>query len=176
MQAIPDLEDLLGRARSAGVLGTKERSLIHSANADGIDEVAAQQFEVGQRVLAADLVPILEPEIDINAADKAEAEAMLKTSILDRLDTIGDRKIAIKVTIPTIDGFYSDLIAHPRIARALSGGYPRDDANARLARNPRLIASFSRPLLDGLTAQQPDKEFDSVLDASIESIYRASIT
>lgn len=178
MRAIPNLEDLLNRARSAGVLGTKERSFILAADEAGIDQLVAQQFELAERVLAADLVPILEPEIDINAPDKAEAEGMLKTSVLERLDTIGDRKVALKVTIPTVDGFYNDLIAHPRIARvlALSGGYRRDDANARLARNPGLIASFSRALLDGLTAQQTDAEFDRVLDMSIESMYRASIT
>jgi fructose-bisphosphate aldolase class I len=178
MRSIPNLENLLGRARSAGVLGTKERSFIRAADEAGIAEIVAQQFELAERVLAADLVPILEPEIDINSPDKAEAEEMLKASVLERLDTIGDRKVALKVTIPTVDGFYDELIAHPRIARvlALSGGYPRDDANARLARNPGLIASFSRALLDGLSAGQSDEEFDRVLDISIESIYRASIT
>jgi fructose-bisphosphate aldolase class I len=178
MRSIPNLEDLLSRARSAGVLGTKERSFILAADEAGIAQVIAQQFELAETVLAADLVPILEPEIDISAPDKAEAEAMLKASVLEHLDTIGDRKIALKVTIPTVDGFYNELIAHPRIARvlALSGGYRRDDANARLARNPGLIASFSRALLDGLSAGQSDEEFDRALDLSIESIYRASIT
>lgn len=177
MRDIPGLDDLLARARAAGVLGTKERSWIHAADAAGIDRIVAQQFEVAERVLAADLVPILEPEVDIRAADKAEAETLLKEGILKRLDGLGDRRIAVKVTIPSVDGFYSDLIAHPGVVRvvALSGGYSRDDANARLARNPGLIASFSRALLDGLTAQQSDEEFDRTLDASIESIYRASI-
>ena len=177
MRDIPDLEELLERARAAGVLGTKERSVIHTANVAGIDRVVAQQFELAERVLAADLMPILEPEVDINAPDKAEAETQLKAAILQRLETLGDHSVAVKITIPTVDGFYADLIAHPRVARvvALSGGYDRDDANARLERNPGLIASFSRALLEGLTAQQSDEEFDHALDASIESIYRASV-
>lgn len=177
MREIPDLRDTLARAAEQGVFGTKERSVIHSANPAGIAAVVDQQFEIGDRVLAAGMVPILEPEVDIDAPDKREAEAFLKAAILERLGERGDRKVAIKVSIPTVDGFYGDLIAHPRVARvvALSGGYGRDEANARLARNPGLIASFSRALLDGLTAQQSQEEFDRTLDASIESIYRASI-
>ncbi|WP_422771450.1 fructose bisphosphate aldolase [Plantactinospora sp. WMMC1484] len=177
MRDIPALDELLDRARAAGVFGTKERSVIHSANAAGIDRIVAQQFEIAERVLAADLVPILEPEVDIKAPDKSEAEALLKAAILERLDALGGRKVAIKITIPSVDGFYADLIAHPTIARvvALSGGYSRDEANERLSRNPGLIASFSRALLDGLTAQQSDEEFDRTLDASIESIHRASV-
>lgn len=177
MREIPALDELLSRARAAGVFGTKERSVIHSANAAGIDRIVAQQFEIAERVLAADLVPIVEPEVDIKAPDKAEAEMLLKAAIMERLDALGDRKIALKITIPSVDGFYTDLAAHPAIARvvALSGGYSRDEANARLSRNPGLIASFSRALLDGLTAQQSDEEFDRTLDASIESIYQASI-
>lgn len=177
MREIPALDELLSRARAAGVFGTKERSVIHSANAAGIDRIVAQQFEIAERVLAADLVPIVEPEVDIKAPDKAEAEMLLKAAIMKRLDALGDRKIALKITIPSVDGFYTDLAAHPAIARvvALSGGYSRDEANARLSRNPGLIASFSRALLDGLTAQQSDEEFDRTLDTSIESIYQASI-
>ncbi len=178
MRDIPGLDDLLARAAAQGVFGTKERSVIHAADPAGIARVVAQQFEVGERVLAAGLVPILEPEVTISIPDKQEAEALLKAELLKGLDALGDRKVAVKVSIPTVDGFYSDLIAHPNIARvvALSGGYSRDEANERLARNPGLIASFSRALLDGLTAQQSDEEFDRTLDASIESIYRASIT
>lgn len=144
----------------------------------GIAQVVDQQFEVGRRVLAAGLVPILEPEVSIAAPDKQEAEELLKAALLRGLDALGDEKVAIKLTIPTVDGFYTDLIEHPKVARvvALSGGYERDEANERLARNPGLIASFSRALLDGLSAQQSAEEFDRTLDASIESIYRASIT
>ncbi|MGW0159806.1 fructose bisphosphate aldolase [Mycobacterium sp. NPDC003323] len=177
MKDIPGLEDLLARARAKGVFGTKERSVIKSADPAGIANVAEQQIELGRRVLAADLVPILEPEVDINAPDKQRAEELLKSELLERLPSYGDARVGIKVTIPTVDGFYDDLIAHPNVARvvALSGGYGRDDANARLLRNPGLIASFSRALLDGLTVDQSDDDFDATLDASIESIYRASI-
>ncbi|WP_022887412.1 fructose bisphosphate aldolase [Glaciibacter superstes] len=178
MRDIPGLDDLLNRACSVGVLGTKARSVIHSADAVGIAQVVAQQFEIGEQVLAAGLLPILEPEINITAPDKVEAETLLKTAILAQLDALGDRKVAIKVTIPTIDDFYADLIAHPNVARvvALSGGYRRAEAVARLASNHGLIASFSRALLDGLTVQQSSDEFDRVLNVSIEAIYRASST
>lgn len=179
MREIPGLDVLLAWAAERGVFGTKERSVIHAANKAGIDLAVTQQFRVAEHVLAAGLVPILEPEVDIHAADKPEAERLLKAELLRELDSLpGAGKVAIKVTIPSIDGFYTDLIAHPRVARvvALSGGYSRDDANERLARNPGLIASFSRALLDGLTAQQSADEFDRTLDTSIESICRASIT
>lgn len=179
MREIPDLDAVLHRAAERGIFGTKERSVIHAANPAGIEVIVTQQFRIAEHVLAAGLVPILEPEVDIHAADKAEAEEMLKAEVLRQLDGLaGDGKVAIKVTIPTVDGFYTDLIAHPRVARvvALSGGYARDEANLRLARNPGLIASFSRALLDGLTAQQREEEFDRTLDASIGSIYRASTT
>ncbi|GAA4996170.1 fructose bisphosphate aldolase [Actinopolymorpha pittospori] len=178
LRDIPGLDELLARAGAKAVFGTKERSVVHAANPEGIARVVAQQFELAERVLAAGLVPIVEPEVDINAPDKDEAEALLKAEILKRLDSLRDRKVALKLTIPTVDDFYADLIAHPKVARvvALSGGYSREDANVRLARNPGLIASFSRALLDGLTAQQSEMEFDRTLDASIESIYRASIT
>ena len=178
MREIPELDALLARAAERGVFGTKERSVIHAASPTGIEAVVAQQLEVAEHVVAAGLVPIIEPEVSINAPDKAEAETLLKAELLRGLDALaGDGKVAVKITIPTVDGFYGDLIAHPRVARvvALSGGYERDEANARLARNPGLIASFSRALLDGLTAQQSDEEFDRTLDGSIESIYRASI-
>ncbi len=178
MREIPELDALLARAAERGVFGTKERSVIHAASPTGIEAVVAQQLEVAEHVVAAGLVPIIEPEVSINAPDKAEAETLLKAELLRGLDALaGDGKVAVKITIPTVDGFYDDLIAHPRVARvvALSGGYERDEANARLARNPGLIASFSRALLDGLTAQQSEEEFDRTLDASIESIYQASI-
>ncbi len=177
MRDIPELDSLLARAVKHGVFGTKERSIVHEAAPEGIKQVVAQQFDLARTVLAAGLMPIIEPEVDINAPDKAEAETLLKAEILAQLEQTDGRKVALKLTIPTVDGFYSDLIAHPNVARvvALSGGYSRDDANARLARNPGLIASFSRALLDGLTAQQSPEEFDRTLDASIESIYRASI-
>lgn len=178
MRDIPGLDELLARARGKGVFGTKERSVIHAANESGIERVVAQQFTLGERVLDAGLMPILEPEVSITAPDKAEAEALLAEQIRAHLGALGDRTVALKVSIPTIDGFYSDLTAHPNVARvvALSGGYSRDEANARLARNPGLIASFSRALLDGLTAQQSPEEFDRTLDATIEAIYQASIT
>lgn len=177
MKDIPGLEELLARAHGKGVFGTKERSVIHRADAAGIAAVVAQQVELGERVLAGGLTPILEPEVDINAPDKAEAEQLLKAELLKRLSSLGEARVGVKVTIPTVDGFYDDLIAHPNVARvvALSGGYARDDANERLRRNPGLIASFSRALLDGLTADQDDDAFNETLDASIEAIYRASI-
>ncbi|MEE4021697.1 fructose bisphosphate aldolase [Gordonia sp. PKS22-38] len=177
MKDIPGLEQTLADAHGRGVFGTKERSVIHSANADGIKRVVAQQFEVASTVLAADMVPILEPEVSIKAPDKVEAEEQLKAELLNGLQELGDVKVSIKITIPTVDDFYADLIAHPKVARvvALSGGYSRDDACARLARNPGLIASFSRALLDGLTDQQDDAEFDRTLNDSIEVIYRASV-
>ena len=177
MRDMPGLDELLAKARGLGVFGTKERSVIHAANSAGIDAIVDQQFAVGRQVLAAGLLPILEPEVNINAADKAEAEVLLKAAILARLDGLGEEKIALKLSIPSVDGFYTELIEHPNVARvvALSGGYSRDEANERLARNPGLIASFSRALLDGLTAQQSDDEFDATLAATSESIYAASV-
>ena len=177
MRDIPGLDELLAKAGGLGVFGTKERSVIHAANAAGIDAIVDQQFAVGRQVLDAGLMPILEPEVNINAADKVEAETLLKAAILSRLDGLGEEKIALKLSIPSVDGFYTELIEHPNVARvvALSGGYSRDEANERLARNPGLIASFSRALLDGLTAQQSDDEFDATLAATSESIYAASV-
>jgi fructose-bisphosphate aldolase, class I len=180
MKPIPDLDALLDRAVANGVFGTKMRSVIKRAEAAGIDEVVAQQFEIAATIRAKGLVPIIEPEVDIHAPDKAQAEALLRDAILRHLEHVPDSPagIMLKLTIPDVDGFYAPLIAHPRILRvvALSGGYPRDDANARLARNPGMIASFSRALADGLHADQSDDEFDAMLAASIESIYQASIT
>ncbi|MFV0532998.1 MAG: fructose bisphosphate aldolase [Cumulibacter sp.] len=177
MKDIPGLGDTLARASAKGVFGTKERSVTKAANADGIAKIVAQQFEVGKAVVAAGMMPILEPEVDITIADKQEAEALLKAAILEQLAHLGEEKIALKLSIPSVDGYYTELIEHPKVSRvvALSGGYSRDEANALLTKNPGLIASFSRALLDGLTAQQSDAEFDATLDASITSIYAASV-
>ncbi|MCX6423386.1 MAG: class I fructose-bisphosphate aldolase, partial [Actinobacteria bacterium] len=145
----------------------------------GVDAVVGQQFEVGRQILNAGLVPIIEPEVDINSAQKAAAEALLKPALLAELDQLApDQQVMLKLTLPEADNFYSDLINHPRVLRvvALSGGYSRTDANARLALNPGMTASFSRALTEGLSAQQSDDEFNSALDASIGSIFAASIT
>lgn len=178
MLDIPGLDDVLAHGVAQGAFGTKERSVIHAANPQGIARVVDQQFAIADQVLTAGLMPIVEPEVSINAPDKEQAETLLKAELPSRLDALGDRKVALKLTIPTVTGFYSDLVAHPKVARvvALSGGYERGEANRLLAENPGLIASFSRALLDGLTAQQSAEEFDSTLDASIEVIYRASLT
>jgi fructose-bisphosphate aldolase, class I len=179
MKPMPGLDELLARGVSKGVFGTKERSVIKLANEGGIDAVVGQQFDVARQVLAAGLMPIIEPEVDINSPEKQEAEALLKASIYRHLDALlDDQRVMFKLTLPSEDGFYSDLVAHPKSLRvvALSGGYSRDDANARLARNPGVIASFSRALTEGLTAQMSDAEFDEVLDSSIKSIYEASLT
>lgn len=179
MKPMPELDALLARANAKGIFGTKMRSVINAANEKGIDAVLDQQFAVGQQILKAGLVPIIEPEVSIGAADKAQAEALLKKGFIERLDALpADAKVMLKLTLPDVDGFYGELVAHPRVVRvvALSGGYSRDEANARLARNPGVIASFSRALTEGLSAQQSDAEFDSALDAATESIYRASST
>lgn len=179
MKPMPDLDALLSRAKDKGVFGTKMRSVIKLANKAGIKAVVDQQFEVGRQILAAGLVPIIEPEVDIHSPEKAGAETLLKEALLDRLASlIDDEVVMLKLTLPEEDDFYADLVSHPRVLRvvALSGGYSRDDANALLARNHGVVASFSRALTEGLTAQQSDTEFNAALDASIESIYRASIT
>lgn len=179
MKPIPGLDELLGRAATKGIFGTKERSVIKVADAKGVDAIVDQQFDVGGQVLAAGLVPILEPEIDIHSPSKGEAEAQLKAAILDRLESLSDgQQVMFKVTLPDEDGFYRDLAAHPKVLRvvALSGGYSQEEACARLARNPGVIASFSRALTEGLSAQQSDEEFDAALDAAIKAIFEASIT
>jgi fructose-bisphosphate aldolase class I len=178
MKDMPGLDALLARARDAGVFGTKMRSVIKRATVSGIQRVVDQQFSVGLRIVAAGLVPILEPEVDIHAPDKAEAEALLRDALLAGLDAVpGDRQVMFKLTLPEQDDFYAPLVAHPRVLKvvALSGGYPRDEANARLARNPGVIASFSRALVDGLSASMDDAAFDDALDASIAAIYAASV-
>ena len=178
MKPIPGLADLLARAKARGVFGTKERSVIKANNARGIAEVLDQQFELAREVLAAGLVPIIEPEVDIKSADKAAIEVELKQGLLARLDTIDpSTPVMLKLTLPDVDGYFQELVDHPAVLKvvALSGGYSRDDANAKLARNPGVIASFSRALTEGLSAQQDDAAYNQALDASIESIYRASI-
>jgi fructose-bisphosphate aldolase class I len=179
MKPIGGLDELVARAVAKGVFGTKMRSVVKLANAGGIEAVVAQQFEVGRQILAGGLVPIIEPEVDINSPEKQEAEALLKASILAHLEQQpADQPVMLKLTLPTIDDFYLDLVQHPKVLRvvALSGGYARDDANARLSRNHGIIASFSRALTEGLSAKQSDAEFNATLDATIAGIYAASIT
>ena len=178
MKPIDGLDDLLDRGVAKGMFGTKMRSVIKVADQAGIDAIVAQQFEVGNQILAKGLVPILEPEVDIHSASKAEAEGMLKAAILAQLEAHpADQPLMFKLTLPETDGFYDELVAHPKVIRvvALSGGYSRDEANERLSRNPGVIASFSRALTEGLSAQQSDTDFDSTLDATIKGIYEASI-
>jgi fructose-bisphosphate aldolase class I len=178
MKPIPGLEALLKEAKGFGIFGTKERSVIHAADAAGIQAVVDQQFAVGKTVTGAGLVPILEPEVDINAPDKSEAEAILVAALKAGLDALpeGDT-VMLKLTIPSEDGLYDGLADHPRVLRvvALSGGYSTDEACARLARQPKMIASFSRALTEGLSKQQSDAEFAAALGANIDKIYRASI-
>jgi fructose-bisphosphate aldolase, class I len=178
MKPMPGLDELLERAVTKGMFGTKERSVIKLADDAGVQAVVEQQFEVGRQVLGHGLVPIIEPEVDIKSPQKAEAEAKLKAGILRQLDELpGDQHVMLKLTLPEQDNFYADVVDHPNVLKvvALSGGYSRQEANARLARNKGVIASFSRALTEGLTAQQTDKEFDASLDAAIQSIYEASI-
>lgn len=179
MKPMPELDALCQRAVSHGVFGTKMRSVIKAANKKGIDAVVAQQFQVGKQILGHGLVPIIEPEVDINIPDKGQAEVLLKAAILSELDALAPgQEVMLKLTIPDVDNFYAELVKHPRVVRvvALSGGYTREDANAKLSRNNGMIASFSRALTEGLSAQQSDQEFNSVLDTSIAAIYAASIT
>jgi fructose-bisphosphate aldolase class I len=179
MKAMPNLDSLLARAKGKGVFGTKMRSVVKRADARGIEDVVSQQFTIGKQILAAGLMPILEPEVDIHAPDKPGAERLLKAAILEQLDTLApEHQVMLKLTIPSVDDFYADLVEHPKVLRvvALSGGYSREEANRLLARNHGVIASFSRALTEGLTAQQSDQEFNRALDASIASIYQASLT
>jgi fructose-bisphosphate aldolase class I len=179
MKPIGGLADLLERAVGLGVFGTKMRSVVQLANVAGVNAVVDQQFEVAAQIVAAGLVPIIEPEVDIHSPEKQAAEGLLRDRIALRLDELSaDQTVMLKLSIPTVDDFYSELIAHPRVARvvALSGGYPRDEANERLARNHNMIASFSRALTEGLSAGQSDAEFDAALGTTIDGIYAASIT
>ena len=179
MKPMPDLDSLLGRARSKGVFGTKMRSVIKLADGPGVRAVVEQQFDVGRQILAGGLVPILEPEVDINSPSKSEVEGVLRTAIVAQLGALQpDQRVMLGLTLPEDDDFYADLLVHPNVLRivALSGGYSRAEADARLTRQHGVIASFSRALTQGLTAQQSDAEFDAALDASIADIYQASIT
>jgi fructose-bisphosphate aldolase class I len=179
MKPIPDLDALLSRARTHGVFGTKMRSVIQLADEAGIAAVVGQQFEVGRHILESGLIPIIEPEIDIHSPEKAAAEDLLHAALLDQLGRLpADQFVMLKLTPPEQDDLYTAMVEHPNVLRvvALSGGYSRDEANARLARNHGVVASFSRALTAGLTAQQSDTQFDATLDTSIESIYRASMT
>ena len=179
MKAIPELDDRLARANGHKVFGTKMRSVIKLANRKGIQQIVDQQFEIGKKILAAGLVPIIEPEVDINSHEKEQAEGILKLEVLDQLNKLKDNQnVMLKLTLPSQDNFYSDLVAHPRVIRvvALSGGYARDEANKMLAKNNGVIASFSRALTEGLSAQQSDKEFDDALDKAVQGIFEASNT
>lgn len=178
MKPIPELQARIAAANKHGVFGTKMRSVINLANPAGVDAVVKQQFEVGKELIAGGLVPIIEPEVNIKSPEKVEAENLLKKALLDHANSLsGDQNIMLKLSIPTVANLYKELVDHPRVVRvvALSGGYSRDEANKLLAQNNGIIASFSRALVEGLTAQQSDEEFDRALDASIQSIYDASI-
>ena len=178
MKPIAGLDALLKRAVNRNVFGTKMRSVISQAVPEGISRVVDQQFEYALQILKSGLVPIIEPEVDIHSTDKAQSEVLLKQELLRHLDTLPDgSNVMLKLSIPTVDGFYSDLMRHPRVLRivALSGGYSQAEANERLARNPGLIASFSRALAEGLFAGQTDEQFNETLAASIQKIYAASI-
>ncbi len=179
MKPIPNLDALLDKAKSKNVFGTKMRSVIKQADKAGIEAIVKQQFELARQIIAKGLVPIVEPEVDIHCPNKAEAERLLKAGIKAELDKLGaDQRVMLKLTLPSEDNFYADCIDHPRVVKvvALSGGYSRAEANKLLARNHRVVASFSRALVEGLTAQMSDKEFDRKLDESIESIFEASST
>ncbi len=178
LKAMPGLDALLARAAKMGIYGTKERSVVSAANAEGIEAVVAQQFDVARQVLAADLVSIIEPEVTISIRDKAEAEDLLLAALLRHLDAMtGEAQVMLKLTLPSEANLYEPLVDHPRVLKvvALSGGYSRDEANTLLAQNRGMIASFSRALTEGLSAQQTDAEFDATLAGAIDSIYRASI-
>ncbi|AUJ63835.1 fructose bisphosphate aldolase [Aestuarium zhoushanense] len=178
MKPMPELDTLLARAVTKGIFGTKERSVINAANAEGIKAVVAQQFEIGMQVLSHGLMPIIEPEVNITIADKAEAETILRDEILAQLDALpADKQVMLKLSLPSVENFYKPLVDHPRVMKvvALSGGYSRKDANDLLSKQTGMIASFSRGLTEGLSAKQSDAEFDAMLAASVGSIYDASV-
>ena len=179
MNPMPELDDLLARANANGIFATKMRSVIQRASASGVQSVVDQQFEIGRQIMAAGLVPIIEPEVDIHSPEKAAAEALLRDNLLDQLNSLSDdQKVMLKLTLPEKDNFYADCVAHPNVLRvvALSGGYSREEANGRLSRNHGMVASFSRALSEGLSVQQSAEEFDAMLDSSIASICEASKT
>jgi fructose-bisphosphate aldolase class I len=177
MKPMPELAALLAKANAKRIFGTKMRSVINQANAAGIQEIVNQQFDVARQIIAAGLVPIIEPEVDIHCPDKAQAEALLKAALREQLNALSeDHLVMLKLTLPEQDDFYAECVRHPKVVRvlALSGGYTREEANARLRRNHGIVASFSRALVEGLTAQQSDAEYNALLDASIQSIFEAS--
>jgi fructose-bisphosphate aldolase class I len=179
MQPMPDLAALLGKAKVEGIFGTKMRSVIKQAHAASIEDIVHQQFEVAGQIIAAGLVPIVEPEVDIRCPEKAKAEEMLKAAILEGLnDLLEGQLVMLKLTLPEQDDFYAACVSHPNVVRvvALSGGYTREEANNRLRRNHGIVASFSRALLEGLTAQQSDAEFNALLDTYVQRIFEASNT
>jgi fructose-bisphosphate aldolase class I len=179
LKPIPDLPALLERASAKRMFGTKMRSVIRQANSAGITEIIKQQFAVAREIIAAGLVPIIEPEVDIHAPDKASAEALLKSAVLQALETLPvGQLVMLKLTLPEKDDFYAELVSHPNVVRvvALSGGYTQEEGDDRLRKDHGVVASFSRALLEGLSARQSDDEFNAVLDASIQRIYEASIT
>ena len=179
MNPNPGLADLLGKAKAAGIFGTKMRSTINRANPAGIEANVKQQFEIGRQICAAGFVPIIEPEVNIHCPDKAEAEDILHARLMEQLNSLAsDELVMLKLTLPEKDNRYADCVAHPNVVRvvALSGGYSREEANARLSRNNGMVASFSRALSEGLSAQQSDDEFNTMLDASIDAICGASET
>jgi fructose-bisphosphate aldolase class I len=179
MKPIPGLAELLKKAKSKRIFGTKMRSVIKHANAAGIRDIVNQQFELAAQIIAAGLVPIVEPEVDIHCSEKAKAEELLKAAILEKLDELpAGHLVMLKLTLPEQDNFYADFVKHPKVVRvvALSGGYSREEANNRLRRNQGVVASFSRALAEGLSAQQSDAEFNAMLDKSIQSIFEASNT
>jgi len=179
MKPMPKLDALLDKARAKRIFGTKMRSVIKQADGTGIKDIVLQQFEVGQQIISKDLVPIIEPEVDIHCPEKAKAEQLLKAGILEKLNELPAGQIVmLKLTLPEQEDFYADFVKHPKVVRvvALSGGYSRDEANNRLRKQHGVVASFSRALVEGLTAQQSDAEFNAVLDKSIQSIFDASNT
>jgi fructose-bisphosphate aldolase, class I len=179
MKPMPGLAALLNKANAKRIFGTKMRSVINQANAAGVQAVVNQQFEVAAQILATGLVPIVEPEVDIHCPEKAAAEALLKGAILEKLDKLpAGQSVMVKITLPERDDFYVDCVKHPKVLKvvALSGGYSRQEGNDRLRRNHGVVASFSRALVEGLSAQQSDAEFDATLDAAIQSIFEASIS
>jgi fructose-bisphosphate aldolase class I len=179
MKSMPELGALLDKANAKHIFGTKMRSVIKQANGPGIKDVVMQQFEVARQIMAAGLVPIVEPEVDIHCPDKAQAEELLKATLAGELDALrADQLVMLKLTLPERDDLYADFVAHPRVVRvvALSGGYTRDEGNRRLRRNHGVVASFSRALVEGLSAQQSDAQYNALLDGSIQSIFEASAT
>jgi fructose-bisphosphate aldolase class I len=179
MKPMPKLAALLDRAKGKRIFGTKMRSVIKQANEAGVKDIVNQQFEIGRQIISKDLVPILEPEIDIHCPEKGKAEQLLRASILEHLNELpGGQFVMLKLTLPEQDDFYAELVKHPKVLRvvALSGGYSREEANNRLRKQHGVVASFSRALVEGLTAQQSDAEFNATLDKSIQSIFDASNT